>query len=107
MRDATAVCTHPVQYRYSSMTEIGRTANVVASKSRLQPVTIMKTYQHTCTKFSMLKHVSKHPAVAAERFLGSLRLVRARWVLNELLPTDVHVTGHTGTDTIYLETLYK
>jgi hypothetical protein len=30
---------------------------------------------------ALLGHVSKHPAVAAERFLGSLGLVWARWVL--------------------------
>jgi hypothetical protein len=43
--------------------------------------------------FSMLKHVSKHPVVAAERF----------WVVNGLLSTEFNVTGHTGTDTIYRE----
>ena len=46
----------------------------------------------------MLKHVSKHPAVAAERFRASLGVV---WVAWGLLSTDVNVTGHAGTDTIY------
>ena len=46
----------------------------------------------------MLKHVSEHPAVAAERFRESLGVV---WVAWGLLSTDVNVTGHAGTDTIY------
>ena len=46
----------------------------------------------------MLKHVSKHPAVAAERFRASLGVV---WVTWGSLSTDVNVTGHAGTHTIY------
>jgi hypothetical protein len=49
----------------------------------------------------MLKHVSKHPVVAAERFGASLRLV---WVIGRLLSGDVNVAGHASTDTIYRET---
>ena len=52
----------------------------------------------------MLKHVSKHPAVAAERFRASLGLV---WVSGRLVSTDVNVTGHAGADTIYMEILYS
>jgi hypothetical protein len=48
----------------------------------------------------MLEHVSKHPAVAAERFRASLGVV---WGIGRLLPTDVNVTGHAGADTIYRE----
>ena len=48
----------------------------------------------------MLKHVSKHPAVAAERNRASLGVV---WVVGRLLSTDVNATGHAGTDTIYRE----
>ena len=47
-----------------------------------------------------LKHVSKHPAVAAERFRASLGLV---WVIGRLVSGGVTVTGHAGTDTIYRE----
>ena len=47
----------------------------------------------------MLKHISKHPAVAVdERNRASLRVV---WVIGRLLSGDVNVTGHAGTDTIY------
>ena len=35
--------------------------------------------------------VSKHPAVAAERFLASLAVVWVRW---ELVSDDVNLTGH-------------
>jgi hypothetical protein len=48
----------------------------------------------------MLKHVSKHPAVAAERNRASLGVV---WVIGRLVSADVNVTGHAGTDTIYRE----
>jgi hypothetical protein len=48
----------------------------------------------------MLKHVSKHPAVTAERNRASLGVV---WVVGRLLSTDVNVSGHAGTDTIYSE----
>jgi hypothetical protein len=46
----------------------------------------------------MLKHVSKHLAVAAERNRASLGVV---WVVGKLVSTDVNVTGHACTDTIY------
>ena len=45
----------------------------------------------------MLKHVSKHFVVTAERFGAFLGLV---WVIGRLVSTDVNVTGHAGTDTI-------
>ena len=48
----------------------------------------------------ILKHVSKHPAVAAERNRASLGVV---WVAGRLVSTDVNVTGQAGTDTIYME----
>ena len=48
----------------------------------------------------MLKHVSKHPAVAAERFRASLGLVCRFGSLELLVSTDVNVTGHAGTETI-------
>jgi hypothetical protein len=48
----------------------------------------------------MLKHVSKHLAVAAERFRASAGLVL---VIGRLVSGDVNVTGHAGTDTIYRE----
>jgi hypothetical protein len=51
----------------------------------------------------MLKHVSKHPAVAVERNRASLGVV---CVIGRLLSGDVNVTGHAGNDTIYRETLY-
>jgi hypothetical protein len=46
----------------------------------------------------MLKHVSKHPAVADERNRASLGVV---WVIGRLVSTNVNVTGRAGTDTIY------
>jgi hypothetical protein len=52
----------------------------------------------------MLKYVSKHPAIAAERFRASLCLV---WVIGRLLSGGVNVTGHAGTDTIYYSTQKK
>ena len=45
----------------------------------------------------MLEHVSKHPAVAAERFRESLLLVWVRWILKWISSGDVNVTGHAGT----------
>ena len=55
----------------------------------------------------MLKYVSKHHVVAAQWFRESFGLVWPRCVLNELLSTGVNVTGHTGTDNIYLENIIQ
>ena len=61
------------------------------------------TYQRT--KFIMLKHVSKYPAVAAVRFPGSLGLV---CVFLCLLSADVNVAARAGTDMyIIYETLLR
>ena len=51
----------------------------------------------------MFEHVSKHLAVAAERFRASLGLVWVRWVLKRLLSGGVNVTMHAATDTKYRE----
>jgi hypothetical protein len=48
----------------------------------------------------MLKHVSKHPAVAAERFRASVGLV---CVIGRPVSGDINATGHAGTDAIYKE----
>jgi hypothetical protein len=55
---------------------------------------------YSCTDSSMLKHVSKHPPVAAERNRASLGVV---WLIGRLVSTDVNVTGRAGADTIYNE----
>jgi hypothetical protein len=47
-----------------------------------------------------VKHVSKHPAGKAERFRASLVL---SVFLNFLISSDVNVTAHGGTYTIYSE----
>ena len=46
----------------------------------------------------MLENVPKHPAVAAECNRASIGVV---WVVGRLVSTEVKVTGHAGTDTIY------
>ena len=48
----------------------------------------------------MLKHVSKHLAVAAERFRASAGLVL---VIGRLVFGNVNVSGDASADTIYLE----